>query len=130
MQGNAKLPITIHLHGTLAANATGSFVLPFACTLREIQAVAANDSDATLLVGAGSDVDAIMTASAIGDSGTPVVFDGKDNADMDGALFTGVDEVDYIHLASGTKITWTLDFDGAGGTAAQNVDIIFLFEEG
>ena len=119
-----RYPVTIHLHGTLAANATGYFQLPGPMTLVEIMAVASNDSDATLVVGTSADADGIMTAAVIGDSGTPAI---KGPAQFDGAL---ADAVNPLHLADNAIVVWTLDFDGASGTAAQNVTIIFTFLEG
>jgi len=119
-----RILVPVHLHGTLAANAQGAFQLPCGATLVEVSAVASNDSDATLLVGTSADADGVMTAAVIGDSSVPVV---KNAAGFDGAL---CDQVSGPHLADGTIITWLLDFDGAAGTAAQNVGILFTFLEG
>ena len=123
MQG-MRFTIAVHLHGTLSANAQGAFRLPCAATLAEVSACASNDSDATLQVGTSADADGVMTAVAIGDSSTPVVFDADD---FDGAL---ADAENPLHLDAGTVVTWLLDFDGAAGTAGQNVDIVFTFLEG
>ena len=131
MQGNNKFVVPIHIHATLAANAEGSFTLPFGCTLQEIQfgnSVAA--SDAILVVGTAADPNGIIEGGLIGDSSALLIYDGKDNGDMDGDLFTGVDEIDYIHLAKSTVVEWAIDFDGVGGTAAAHLDLIFVFEEG
>ena len=131
MQGNARFTIPIHIHGTLAANAEGSFSLPFAATLQEIQFSNSHaSSDAILVCGTAADANGFITGGLIGDSSTPKIYDGKDNGDMDGALFTGNDEVDYIRVAKSTVIEWAVDYDGAGGQAAINMDLIFIFEEG
>ncbi len=119
-----RYPVTIHLHGTLAANAQGYCQLPGPMTLVEIMAVAANDSAATLQVGTLASAAGIMAAAVIGDSGTPVVYGP---ADFDGALADGVNP---LHLADNTILAWVLDFDGASGTAAQNVTIMFTLLEG
>ena len=119
-----RMVVPVHLHGTLAANASGAFVLPCGATLVEVSACASNDSDATLQVGAAADADGVMTAAVIGDSSVPVV---KNAADFDGAL---CDQKSGYHAAKGTVFTWVLDFDGSSGTAAQNVDILFTFLEG
>jgi hypothetical protein len=119
-----RFPVTIHLHGTLAANAQGSFPLPIGMTLESVAAVASNDSDAMLQLGAGDDADGVMTAKVIGDSGAPVTFA---KTSFNGAL---CDAKNPPHFAKGTVITWLLDFDGAGGAAAANVTIMFSFLEG
>ena len=119
-----RYPVSIHLHGTLAANAQGYFQVPAGMTLVEVSAVATNDSDATLQLGTSADLDGIMTAATIGDSGTPAI---KGPTDFDGAL---ADAANPYHLADNTIFYWILDFDGSSGTAAQNVSIVFTFLEG
>jgi hypothetical protein len=126
MQG-MLLPFQVHLHGTLAANASGRFKLPVAATLMEISASASNNSDATLQVGTAADDDGLLTATAIGDSEAVVTFDRDD---WNGALYPDVENIDYPRFAEDTVIEWVLDFDGASGTAAQNVSITFVFIEG
>lgn len=113
-----------HLAGTLAADHGGAFALPCAATLIEVSACASNDSDAKLKVGTSADDDGLIKLATIGDSSTPKVWD---KGDFDGAL---VGSGQLWHGARGTLITWSLDFDGAGGTAAQNVDILFTFLAG
>lgn len=111
--------IPVHLHGTLGANASGRFSLPFGALLEAVESVASNDSDATLKVGTTSDDDAYLTAHTIGDSEVPVT---KKAADFVGAQAP--------YLTAGTVLEWTLDFDGSAGTAAQNVTLLFIFAEG
>lgn len=118
MQGNL-FTHSVHLHGTLAANASGRFVLPFDCSLIRVSSVASNNSDATLLVGTTADDDAYLTAHTIGDSEVPAT---KSQADFVGAQFP--------HILAGTVLEWLLDFDGSAGTAAQNVTVVFWFTEG
>ncbi|MEW5870728.1 MAG: hypothetical protein AB1894_15755 [Chloroflexota bacterium] len=117
--------LTYHLHGTLAADATIRWIAPFDCTLIHVAAVASNDSDATLKVGSSVDDDGYLTAAVIGDSGTPVE---KGRSDFIGALCS--ESGQYPHIADGTIVLLTLDHDGAGGTAAQNVSIQLTFTEG
>jgi len=119
-----RILVPVHLHGLLAANAQGAFQLPCGATLVEVSAVGSNANDATLQVGASADADGILTAAAIGDSSVPVVFAP---ADFDGAL---CDQVAGYHAVKGTIFAWVLDFDGAGGTAGQDVDLLFTFLEG
>lgn len=110
---------TYHIPGTLAANITPRWTLPGDCQLQHVSAVASNDSDATLKIGNSADDDAYLAASVIGDSGTPLEFD-RDN-------FVGGQ---FPHPTKGTVMVLTLDYDGAGGTAAQNVTLVLTFSEG
>jgi len=111
--------ISIVIPGTLAANITTIFKVPFDCQLTHISAVATNNSDATLIVGTTSDTNAYIEEAVIGDSSVPVEF-GR-------AEFVG-DQ--YPHITDGTIVAVTLDFDGAAGTAAANVTIVLTFTKG
>jgi len=108
-----------HIPGTLSANITITFAAPFDMQLVHVSAVANNDSDATLKIGNSSDDDAYLLAAAIGDSGTPVE---KSRVNFIGGQ--------YPHIADGTVVVATLDYDGDSGTAAQNVTIVLTFTEG
>lgn len=123
MQGT-RFTVAVHVGGTLAANQQGVIQLPCVATLAEVSACGSNSNSATLQLGTSADADGIMTAAAIGDSSTPAVFDA---GDFDGALADGVNP---LHLADDTVIAWLLDYDGASGTAAQDLDILFTFLEG
>ena len=110
----------IHIPGTLTANITVRWTTPMDCTLQQVSAVASNDSDALLKIGTAVDDDAFLQLTAIGDSGVPVEF-------------TAPDSFRYLatpRIRKGDVVIFTLDFDGAGGTAAQNVTIVGAFEEG
>lgn len=124
MQGN-MIRHTAHLHGTLAANAQGYIYLPKGGTLISVWGVASNASNATLSLGTVASATGIKTAYAIGQSGVTIE---KKKGDWDGVLNTlGADENYYV--APGTTLLWTLDFDGAAGTAGQNVTVGFDFAE-
>ena len=111
--GNMVWPV--HLAGTLSANQNGVLQFPWPVTLTHVIAAAANNSDATLVWG---------TTVAIGDSGVPVTFTrGTSGNVFNGA---GVTAGQFVPLAAGTPYYWTLDFDGASGTAAQHVDLAFV----
>ena len=114
---------TVHLHGTLGANASG--VIPSwsntGAKLLEVAACSSNAGDATLKIGNATDDDAYMTAQAIGVSSEPEWFTVED---FDGALSDELGLTCPQHAPS-TVFTWTLDYDGAGGTAAANVDLVF-----
>jgi hypothetical protein len=115
-----------HITGTLAANVTITFTAPCDCQLLHASACASNDSDATIIIGISADTDEYLQSSVIGDSGVPVEFDADDWYDADG----NQPGVYYPHIADGTVVVITLDFDGASGTAAQNVTIVLTFAEG
>jgi hypothetical protein len=108
-----------HIPGTLSADISIKFTVPFDCSLVHVSAVASNDSDATLKLGTSADDDAYLVAATIGDSGTP--------AEKDRADFVGTQ---YPHIADGTIFVATLDHDGSSGTAAQNVTIVLTFTQG
>lgn len=111
---------TIHVPGTLAADVAVTISMPVDCRLRRVSAVGSNANDAELQIGVGDDADNIMAAAAIGDSHVPVIFDTGDWASTNA---TG-------RLAQGDLLKLALDFDGDGGTAAQDVTIDLDFVEG
>ena len=123
MQGGNMI-WTVHLAGTLGANQAGVLQLPFPATITHVIAVASNNSDATLALGTSAGGTQLMTAQVIGDSGTPVTF----TRGTSGNVFNGasVTSGQFVPLAANTPYYWTLDYDGAGGTAAVDVDIAFV----
>lgn len=115
---------SVHLHGTLAANATGNFKLPVNATLIAVSLTGSGANDAILDVGTSADRDGILADAACGDSNSPNEYD---RSDWTGALATAGNPHPF---AKGDILAWDLDFDGAGGTAAANVTIAFTFLEG
>lgn len=111
---------TVHVPGTLAANLDIRLGVTRGCRLAAVSAVASNDSAATLAIGVAADTAAILAATAIGDSGAPALFGP---ADWTAANPTG-------RLQAGDVLVVTLDYDGDGGTAAQNVTVDLVFLEG
>jgi hypothetical protein len=121
---NNRVIYTIHLPGTLSADAQG--IIPMSnhvgATLLEIAACASNDSAATLALGIGgtnADDDGIMTDKAIGDSGTPRIFTV---ADFDGVL------ADPLHstcprFGPQGLLTWRLNHNGTGANEVQTVTL-------
>lgn len=126
MQG-MLFTIAVHLHGTLAANATGNFKLPKAATLIAVSASASNAASSTLEVGTSADRDGILDAVAVGQSNVPTEWNAQ-HASWAGALVTA-GQTGYT-FAKGDILAWDLDFDGAAGTAGQNVALLFTFLEG
>jgi hypothetical protein len=121
---NRVYQTAFHIPGTLTANINIRWCAPFDCQLVHVQAVGSNANDATLAVGSSADTDGYITAFAIGDSNTPVEKEAL--ADFDGALA----DSQYPHISDGTIVVLTLDYDGAAGTAAQDVTIVLTFTEG
>jgi hypothetical protein len=121
-----KFSHAFHIPGTLSADLDIRFTVPSACTLVHVSAVASNDSDATLAIGTSADTDGYHTAAVIGDSQTPVEWD---RGDFDGALLSDT-SLECPHIADDTVVVLTLDYDGAGGTAAADVTIVLTFVEG
>lgn len=111
---NLRIPYAFHFPGTMAANAIMRFTIPFDAQLVHVSAVASNNSDATLKIGDSLDDDKILVAVAIGDSGTPATFTS--------ANWAVTNPNGYYSL--GDIAVFTLDYDGAAGTAAQNVTIV------
>ena len=115
-----------HITGTLSANVNIRFTAPCDCTLLHASAVASNDSDATIIIGDSSDTDEYLQSSTIGDSNTPVEFDGDDWYDTDG----NQPGIYYPHISDGTIVVITVDYDGASGTAANDLTLVLTFAEG
>lgn len=111
--------VMFHVPGTLSANITPVWAAPFDCQLVHVSAVATNNSDATIKIGTTSDDDAYLTPSNVGDSSVPAEFDRDDWV---GAQFP--------HIADGTVLMVTVDYDGSSGTAAQNLTVVLTFTEG
>ena len=120
-----RLVVPLHWHGTMAANATFRWTLPCGLKLVHVSSVASNNSDAKVSIGTTANDDAYKTSAVIGDSGVPVVWD---RGDFDGD--SGHDTAECPHLAAGTVLLVTVDYDGAGGTAGQDVGVVLTFLEG
>ena len=110
----------IHVPGALIAGVGVVISVPVDCRLVRVSAVGSNANDATLKIGVGDDDDSILQAAEIGDSGAPVVFDESNWASTNP---TG-------RLRQGDVLRVTLDHDGDGGDAAQDVTIDLDFVEG
>lgn len=109
-----------HIPGTLTANIVITFTAPFNCVLRHVSVGGSNANDATLKIGTSADDDEFLTATAIGDSGTPVEFDEAGDFRYDV----------WPRIEDGDKVICTIDYDGSSGTAAHDVTLVLTFEEG
>lgn len=110
---------TIHVPGTLSANVSVVFTLPFPVTLEHVSAVGSNANNGLLTIGNTTTADAYLASSSIGDSNVPAEFDKGE--------FVGSQPV---HIAAGTVMAVALDYDGASGTATQNFTCVLTFSEG
>ena len=123
-----KFQQAYHIPGTLSADLNIRSTVPSNCTLVHVSAVASNDSDALITIGTSADADGFLASCVIGDSNTPVE---KDLGDFDGALLTlGASDDEYPRLSDGDILVIALDYDGDGGTAADDVTIVLTFAEG
>jgi hypothetical protein len=119
MQGT-RITYTYHTAGTLAANHVFCFTLPFDAQLVHVSAVGSNANNGILDVGNSSDAEAYVKDKDIGDSYTPAVC--STTTDFVGSNFP--------HIAAGTVIKASLDYDGAGGTATADFTLVLTFTEG
>lgn len=111
--------IPFYIPGTLTANHVLEFAMPFDCQLIHAQAHGSNANDATLAIGYSGATTAYMTAKAIGDADVPAEWERDD--------FVGGQ---FPHIADGTVVVLTLDYDGSSGTAVQNCQIMLTFCQG
>ena len=121
-----KFAKSFHIPGALTANLNIRFAVSAPCSLTHVSAVGSNANDATMSMGTSSDVDGFLSPLAIGDSDVP---EEVDRASFDGALLAEPGK-ENPRLADGDIFVCTIDYDGAGGTAAQNVTLVFEFTEG
>jgi hypothetical protein len=111
--------VSFHVPGTLAANIAPVFTVPFDCQLIHVSAVGSNSNSGLLIIGIVGSTAAYLASASIGDSSAPVEFDRND--------FVGGE---FPHLADGTVVVATLDYDGAGGTATADYTLVLTFTKG
>ncbi|MGD2079028.1 MAG: hypothetical protein PVH18_11640 [Chloroflexota bacterium] len=119
MQGNRNV-LCFHVPGTLAANLDIRWTACADGRIKHISAVASNDSDATIIVGDSGDTNEYLTSSTIGDSQVPKEFDVDDWASTNPTA----------SFKKGDVIVVTIDYDGAGGTAADDLTLVITTLEG
>jgi hypothetical protein len=119
MQGT-HVTVSYHVPGTLAADESFIFKLPFPAQLVAVSAVASNASSGILDVGYTSALEAYVANMDVGDSSVAAILD--EPGDFEGDNFP--------HIAANTNIIATLDHDGAGGTAAHDFTLVLVFTEG
>jgi hypothetical protein len=109
--------MTFYIPGTLAANQVIEVAADRNWKLLHVSAVASNDSDATLIIGNDGDTDAYLESSTIGDSDVPEEFSRDDFVNGE-----------FPTHEKGDVFVITLDYDGDGGTAAQNVVLVLTID--
>lgn len=108
-----------HVPGTLTANIVPVFTAPFDMQLVHVSANGSNANNATIKLGSTDSDAAYLAAKDVGDSDTPAEFDRDDFVNTQ-----------YPHIADGTKVKMTVDFDGSSGTAVANLTVVLTFTEG
>ena len=108
-----------HIPGTLAANITITFKVPFDCQLIHVSANGSNANNAILDIGYIGALEAYVANKDVGDSDTP--------AEVTRTGFVGSQ---YPHIAAGTLVNIGVDYDGAAGTAVANFTLVLTFTEG
>ena len=119
MQGT-RFTVSYHTAGTLAANHSFIFKVPFDCQLIGVSAVTSNASSGILDVGYTGALEAYVANMDVGDSSIAAILD--EAGDFEGDNFP--------HIPALTNIICTLDYDGAGGTAAADFTLVLIFTEG
>jgi len=117
MQGT-QFTQSFHIPGTLSANLAIEWLVPYDCQLIHVSVSNTANSGGTFIIGTSADDNAYLDTSDVGNN---------DSFEFDKADFVGAE---YPHIVDGTKVLITVDFDGAGGTAAANLTLVLTFTEG
>ena len=126
MLGNRVL-MPFHFVGTQAANISVAFQVPSAkagLTFIGASLVGSNANDATFDLGTNDDPDGVVDGAAFGDTGVPALVKPDD---FNGDLATDGQE---YHFGRDEVISFSVDFDGAAGTAIDDPTIVLEFMEG
>jgi hypothetical protein len=115
-----------HVPGSASANLSIKWTAPFDCTLLHVSAVGSNSHNATMEIGDSADANEYLTSSSIGTSGTPAEFDYDDFVDTSGNTHSRY----YPRIVDGTIVAIAVDYDGASGTAVDDLTIVLTFAEG
>jgi len=119
MQGT-RVTYAFHVPGTLAANVSIVFTLPFDAQLVHLSAVGSNGNNGILDLGYVGALEAYVKDLDIGDNNAPAECEDPDD-------FVGSN---FPHIAAGTILAASLDYDGAGGTATHDFTLVLTFTEG
>jgi hypothetical protein len=111
--------LSMHVTGTLAANVSYIWTVPFDCQLIHVSAVGSNANNGILDIGPSTDTDGYLDGKDIGDSQVPIEFDRDDFVNTQ-----------YPHITDGTILVLTLDYDGSSATATANFTCVMTFAVG
>jgi len=109
--------LTFWTPGALSANIVNEITADRNWKIVHVSMVGSNDHDAILTLGNDADADAYLEESIGGDSDVPVEFDRDDF--VDGQFPTH---------AKGDVFVITLDFDGDGGTAIEDMVLVITID--
>lgn len=121
MQGN-HLFLPIIVPGTLTADVSFEFIAPFDMQLVKVSANC--DADLTFILDIGEnttpDTDAYLDAKTVtGHATVNTEYDRDDFVDTQ-----------YPHIADGTHVVVTIDYDGGSGSDSANISLLLVFMEG
>lgn len=120
-----KFTHMIHVPGT-GVDMNVYYTAPSDCTLLHVSAVSSAAQNGTFQIGDSDDQDEFLTASAIGDSGTPNEFDGDDFVDPSGNTHNKY----FPRIAATTVVRISVDTDGGVSGTADDLTIVLTFAEG
>jgi hypothetical protein len=110
---------TFHVPGALAADLSIKWITPCDMQLVHVSAVISNNGATLMVVGNSDSAAAYIASLIVGVSATP--------KEWKFANFVGAQ---YPHIPVGTTVIIGIDYDGASGTAGQNLTIILTYTEG
>jgi hypothetical protein len=113
---NPVIPIIINVEGTLTADITKRYRFPFPVSLKYVSGFTSNNSDLHVSVGHGGSTTNVMTSTDFGDS---ISLNTK-NRQHD-------TEIQETTVPAETTINIVIDFDGASGTAGQDLSLALYF---
>jgi hypothetical protein len=119
MQGNL-FTINVNGNGQLAADVVYRFALPVGATLIGGSAICDADDSFLLNFGTTADADAYIDDLTVTGSATACT-DIAPSSLVDGAP---------MHIAAGTDLIVTIDYDGGAGDDAANAAVCLVFREG
>jgi len=120
-----KFTHMIHVPGT-GVDMNIYFTAPSDCTLVHVSAVSSASQNGTFTIGDSDDADEYLTASDIGDSGTPNEYDGDDFVDTSGDTHNAY----YPRIVDGTVVHIAVDTDGGASGTADDLTIVLTLLEG
>jgi len=116
---DSSFTVAYNIAGTLGGNHTIEFKFPFDVSLVHVSLSNSTTTDATVDIGYTGATAAYLSAAAVGDSEVA--------AELKPADFVGGASP---HILKSTNIIVSIDYDGSGGTAADDFCIVMTFTPG